>query len=252
MNPLYFGSAARRIFGLYEPASSTGTQLRAAVLCYPWGHEYLCAHRAMRQLTTRLTSVGFHTLRFDYFGTGDSGGEMTDADLKGWECDAAFAVDEIQEIVGQAKITLIGLRLGAVIAARLAAKRTDIIDALVLWDPVISGEEYLQQIGAAADKSSTPVDADGNIQLYGFPMTKGMIRDIRSIQPECLTSDTLGRVLTLVTERLPSHERYLQLRSRSEPNSIEFMADVRPWLEDTSHAGHLPVGALQRIVDWLE
>jgi pimeloyl-ACP methyl ester carboxylesterase len=186
MNPFYFGSTARRIFGLYEPASSAGTQLRCAVLCHPWGHEYLCAHRAMRQLSTRLTSVGFHTLRFDYFGTGDSGGEAADTDLTGWECDASFAVDEIQEIVGQAKITLIGLRLGAVVAARLAAKRSDIIDALVLWDPVIS-----------------------------------------------------------------SHERFARSGSRSKLNSIEFMSDVRPWLEDTSHAGHLPVGALQRIVDWL-
>ncbi len=250
MNPFYFGSTTRRLFGLYEPAGSTGTLLRGAVLCYPWGHEYLCAHRAMRQLTTRLTGVGFHTLRFDYFGTGDSAGEMTEVDLRGWEHDAAFAVDELQEIVGQAKITLIGLRLGAVIAARLAAKRTD-IDALVLWDPVISGGEYLQQIGAAADKKSTPVDADGNIELYGFPLTESMIRDIRSIQPECLVPEFVGRVLTLVTDRQPSHERFAQLGSRSEANSIEFMSDVRPWLEDTSHAGHLPVGALQRIVDWL-
>jgi pimeloyl-ACP methyl ester carboxylesterase len=251
MNPFYFGSTARRIFGLYEPASSAGTQPRCAVLCHPWGHEYLCAHRAMRQLSTRLTSVGFHTLRFDYFGTGDSGGEAADADLAGWECDASFAIDEIQEIVGQAKITLIGLRLGAVVAARLAAKRNDIIDALVLWDPVISGEEYLAQIGATESKDTTPVDEDGNMELYGFPLTEGMIRDIRSIQPECLIADPMGRVLSLVTERLPSHERFAQSGSRSKLNSIEFMSDVRPWLEDTSHAGHLPVGALQRIVDWL-
>jgi pimeloyl-ACP methyl ester carboxylesterase len=250
MNPFYFGSTARRLFGLYEPASTVETPLRGAVLCYPWGHEYLCAHRAMRQLTTRLTSAGFHTLRFDYFGSGDSGGDMTDTDLTGWECDAALAVDEIQEIVGHAKITLIGLRLGAVIAARLAAQRNDIIDKLVLWDPVISGKEYLQQIGAA-DRDSMPIDADGNMELYGFPLTEIMIRDISSIQPECLISDSMRRVLTLVTERLPSHERFAQLGSRSELHSIEFMSDVRPWIEDTTNTGHLPIGALQRIVDWL-
>ena len=251
MNPFYFGSATRRIFGLYEPARSSGSVLRGAVFCYPWGHEYLCAHRAIRQLATKLTNVGFHTLRFDYFGTGDSDGSTTDTDLEGWEYDAALAVDEIREIVGQAKITLVGLRLGAVIAARLAAKRSDIIDALVLWDPVISGGEYLQQIGAAAGQNSMPVDADGNIEIYGVPLTETMIRDIASIHPECFVPDSVERARILITERLPSHEWFARSGSRAEKISIEFMSDVRPWLEDTSNTGQLPVGVLQRIVDWL-
>ncbi len=165
--------------------------------------------------------------------------------------DAALAVDEIREIVGQAKITLVGLRLGAVIAARLAAKRSDIIDALVLWDPVISGGEYLQQIGAAAGQNSMPVDADGNIEIYGVPLTETMIRDIASIHPECFVPDSVERALILITERLPSHEWFARSGSRAEKISIEFMSDVRPWLEDTSNTGQLPVGVLQRIVDWL-
>ncbi len=93
-----------------EPAAPPlKPHLRGAVLCYPGDMSISAAYRAMRQLTTRLTSAGFHTLRFDYFGSGDSMAmTATDTDLTGWECDAALAVDEIQEIVGHAKITLIG------------------------------------------------------------------------------------------------------------------------------------------------
>ena len=67
------------------------------VLCYPWGSEYIHAHRALRQLATRLSMAGFHTLRFDYFGTGDSAGEMEDADLGVWEDDIETAIEELKK-----------------------------------------------------------------------------------------------------------------------------------------------------------
>ena len=127
MNPFFFGTAERRLFGIYEPAAVGTAGKRAAILCYPWGAEYLHAHRTLRQLALKLSSAGFHTLRFDFYGTGDSGGEPTDVDLAGWEADLETAIEELTEITGLSKVTLIGLRLGAVVAAecRGAAPQQD-------------------------------------------------------------------------------------------------------------------------------
>ena len=46
------------------------------MLCYPWGSEYIYAHRSLRLLAQRRAAAGIHTLRFDYFGTGDSDGDI--------------------------------------------------------------------------------------------------------------------------------------------------------------------------------
>ena len=98
MNPLYIGTRGRRLFGIHEPPAVKAGRARAAVLCYPWGSEYLFAHRTLRQLAVRLCGAGFHTLRFDFFGTGDSSGDMLDADLAGWEGDTESAVEGIKDI----------------------------------------------------------------------------------------------------------------------------------------------------------
>jgi pimeloyl-ACP methyl ester carboxylesterase len=141
VNPLYFGTRERRLFAVYEPAAVKGRRTRAAVLCYPWGAEYVYAHHTMRQLAVKLSTCGFHTLRFDYFGTGDSGGEDYEANPAAAAVDIESAIEGLQDIVGVARVALIGLRLGATLAARTAMRRKENIEALVLWDPIVLPED---------------------------------------------------------------------------------------------------------------
>ena len=72
-----------------------------------------------------LAARGVHSLRFDYFGTGDSAGETTEADLKGWCGDIETAIDELTHMTGCRRVILIGMRLGGTLAAEVAAKRPD-------------------------------------------------------------------------------------------------------------------------------
>jgi len=71
MNVFYFGAGERRLFGVYTPARHGGR--RGAVLCPPWGQEYLRAHRSIAQLANTLATAGVHVLRFDYSGTRSHG-----------------------------------------------------------------------------------------------------------------------------------------------------------------------------------
>ena len=261
MTPFYFGTSERRLFGIYEPAAYRATGKRVAVLCHPWGSEYLYAHRTMRQLAAKLSAAGFHTLRFDFFGTGDSGGDMVDADLSGWATDVELAIEEIKDIVGATQVTLIGLRLGAAVSINVATKLPRQIDALVLWDPVVSGEEYLRLLGDAARQhaerqqlaaasASQSNEKHRSIEILGFPLTQRMKHDIQSIELRASLSPPPSRTLLLVTERLPSHAG-LSSGSSSETLEVEFMSAVRPWVEDPTHIGMVPFGVIQRIVNWL-
>ena len=95
----YFGAQERRLLGIYEAARHARAN-RAVVLCHPWGAEYIHGYRAMRQLAKMLTANGIHTLRFDYFGTGDSAGSTTAGDLSGWETDIQSAIEELKDTTG--------------------------------------------------------------------------------------------------------------------------------------------------------
>jgi pimeloyl-ACP methyl ester carboxylesterase len=257
MNPFFFGTSNRRIFGIYEPAAPGASSKRAAIICYPWGSEYIYAHRAIRQLAIKLSAAGFHTLRFDFFGTGDSGGDLTDADLAGWETDVESAMEEIRDIAGISRITLFGMRLGANIAASVAVRHARKVDSLILWDPIVSGEEYLRQLGVGSQSTAEQlysIPTSGNaIEVQGFLLTIPLMRDLNAIELGNLIFPPPTRTLMLVTERLSSHERLLPTPTGQGTGSleIEFMTDTRPWNESSASDVRVPVGVIQRIVNWL-
>ena len=59
-----------------------------------WGNGHASTYRA---LVGALSEAGHDVLRFDYFGTGDSGGDTEDFSLEGAAGDSAVAVDEMCE-----------------------------------------------------------------------------------------------------------------------------------------------------------
>ena len=122
MTPFHFGSEQRRLFGIYEPALCKSGKKRAVLLCYPMGNEQIFAYRTFRQLAARLVGAGFHVLRFDYFGTGDSYGDTGEGDIASWCEDIETAIDELREMTAVAQVSLVGLRLGANLAVQVAAK----------------------------------------------------------------------------------------------------------------------------------
>ena len=258
MTPIYFGTGPRRLFGLYEVAR-TGKAHRAVVLCQPWGQEYLRAHRSIRRLANMLVATGWDTLRFDYFGTGDSAGDMTEADIAGWESDIESAIEEARDSSGVTRVALIGLRLGGSLAARVAARRKD-VDALVMWDPVVRGQDFLDDVRAleTAVLSAPPSVRDdangGGHEILGFPLTSSMAAQIRSIDLPGVADALPNRTLTLVSRTTGSHGDLIAALARqpTHPLAVELISSLPAWLEDRhTGAGAMPVNALQRVTEWL-
>jgi pimeloyl-ACP methyl ester carboxylesterase len=263
MNPFYFGSPDRRLFGIYEAARRSKAS-RAVVLCHPWGAEYIHAYRAMRQLAKMLTSNGIHTLRFDYFGTGDSAGDTTAYDLSGWATDIQSAIEELKATTGTKRVSLVGLRLGATLAANVAMRVGADINSLVLWDPVVSGLEYLAEIHNAATRRrwllrrsavARSVDQGGGHEIMGFSLTESVAAEIKLIDLVAQAPALPQRTLVVASQRLGSHacfQRALDLRPARL--AIEHIDCPPGWIEWPGHhplAGTVPVKVLQRIVEWL-
>ena len=222
------------------------------MLCHPWGAEYIHAYRAMRQLAKMLAANGIHTLRFDYFGTGDSAGSTTAGDLGGWQTDIQSAIEELKDTTGAARVSLVGLRLGATLAANVAARAGSAVNSLVLWDPVVSGAEYLAELFHASRRgwlrlkspATLPAEEGGGHEIMGFPLTELMAKDVRLLDLAALAPALPQRTLVVVSQRVASHGRLQRaLDHRPTPLAIEDFDSPPGWVEWPMHhplAGTVP------------
>lgn len=115
----------------------------AAVMADPFAEEKKCAHRVMAETAEALAEAGITVLRFDYGGTGDSEGEFPDQTLAEWEQDLVVAGEWARRELAPSALALVGVRLGAVLAARAASALRP--DVLVLIAPVTDGKAYWQE-----------------------------------------------------------------------------------------------------------
>jgi predicted alpha/beta hydrolase len=146
MKPLFFGDAKRQLFGVFQPAEDDAPQRDVAVvLSYPGMPEYNMSHWSFRRLAGLLSRQGFPSFRFDYYGTGDSSGCAEAGDLTQWVEDIGTAAVEARDLSGAREISLVGMRLGAALAATAVAQGLVARD-LVLWDPVVCGASYLHEL----------------------------------------------------------------------------------------------------------
>jgi uncharacterized protein len=196
LNPIRFGYSGRQLFGLYqEPASSLNG---CVVFCNPFGQEAIRSHRLFKVVADRVCRNGYAVLRFDYYGTGDSAGGDEEATLKGFVADLFTAHDEIVRRSGSADVSWVGLRLGATVAVRAAAELTAPLSRLVLWEPVIDGPRYLDELARAhsfameeAFGARCLIDQDLRALLaaeapneaLGFPITSTLRAEIEAIAP---------------------------------------------------------------------
>lgn len=144
MNAFYFGPKEAPLFGMYTPPRVSVARAASVLICPPVGLEYMRTHYAIRLLANQLADAGLHVLRFDYHGTGDSSGDIGTGQFAVWAEDVRIAVRELAEISDVEIPVIVGLRLGAVLAIEALAMGPIKAQALVLWDPVVSGGQYLE------------------------------------------------------------------------------------------------------------
>lgn len=255
MNPIYFGTAPRSLFGVYHPPKAAQARGTGVVLCYPFGQEYMRAHRAFRQMALLLTKAGFHVLRFDYFGTGDSSGETSEVSFAQWVADANAAADELKEAAEIKRVAFVGLRLGAAVAAVAASTRDD-VDQVVLWDPAVRGADYLAEIledrTDSVGNSRNSALADGTAGVMGFPVTAAMRSDLAALDLRTVAAPAgSGRLI------VASHERkeYRELGETKVAGATvrySLVPSEGSWNEVDDYGGALiPVFLIQAIVSHL-
>jgi len=117
-------------------------------------------HKSRRVVSSQareLAAAGYRVMLLDLTGCGDSGGDFSDASWQVWLQDARFAVRTLADM-GQGPLVLWGLRLGALLACEVSQHRPD-ISRLVLWQPVLNGEQQVDQFLRLRTAASAVTDS---------------------------------------------------------------------------------------------
>jgi alpha-beta hydrolase superfamily lysophospholipase len=179
--PMYLDAGRAPFFGWYHAADAALARDCVAVLCGPIGYEYTRVHRTLRHLADRLARRGIPALRFDYHGVGDSSGSDLDPNrLATWQSNIRGAIARARELSGRSRVCLVGIRLGASLAALVAAETP--VDSLVLWNPVATGRAYVREMLAiAAAGTEESAFTDGAIEAGGFVMSAQTAAEVKAL-----------------------------------------------------------------------
>jgi pimeloyl-ACP methyl ester carboxylesterase len=244
---VWFGGAVRPLFGWFE-APDEGEAKGGVVLCPPFGVEIASSSPALRELSRRLVAAGFATLRFDYDGTGDSSGLDDDPDrVAAWKSSIRHGVEFIRS-TGCERVAVVGLRLGATLAADELGG--DPVDAVVLWDPCPTGRSFMRQqtmLRKLIDRGH--VLDDGTVEGPGLVLSPETVGDLGSLRLE--EHGQIAKRVLLLTRTLrplPSDVRRSWDRPGVESREIEgqeSLVDVEP------ARAVVPDGTLDTVVTWL-
>jgi len=206
----------------------TNTTPKGGILyLHPFAEEMHKSRRMAALQARHFAAEGYAVLQVDLTGCGDSACDFGDATWEIWLADARHAHAWLSANTA-GPIILWGLRTGASLAVELSSALSG-IQRLILWQPVVNGEQYLNQflrIKLASEmlsgnqaQSGTKVlraklEAGESFEVGGYMLGAAMARDLACLK----------------------------------------LADTPPpcpvvWLEVGAEDGDLPTPASQRIVD---
>ncbi|OYW74523.1 MAG: hypothetical protein B7Z37_17440 [Verrucomicrobia bacterium 12-59-8] len=246
----YFDSGGRSLFAWLHRSAGTVAD-HGVLICPPLGHEQVHSHRALRHLADRLAAEGFAVVRLDYYGTGDSDGTEYDPQLLAtWQVNVNDAVEWLRSSAGCGKISLVGLRLGATLAALYAEKHE--VESLVLWSPIVKGRRYVRELTALSQTAQLAAGGDSaGIEAMGFVYAKETVGELAQID---LLSRTVRceRVLIAANANAAGDSSLLDHLSKQGvvaelmalPGYEEMMAEP--------HETKVPHEALRSIAGWMK
>jgi pimeloyl-ACP methyl ester carboxylesterase len=260
VEPFYFGSPDRPLFGCYHAPHPTASRDCGVVLSYPTGKEYIRFHRACRQLARQICSVGFPVLRFDYYGCGDSSGDFEEGRIHLWLADLSTAIGELRRRAVVNELCLVGLRLGGTLAMAAGAERGD-VDGMVLWDPVVSGRAYTAELRAAhrARLWKTHVRPrrraphEDQTELLGFPFSDALLGDLEDLDSTTIQRKPADHILVIESNGTASQRPLVEHLQRLDV-LVEYQILLQPafWERQADFGRVLvPQPILQAMVRWV-
>ena len=133
-----------RRFCLFHAVSESSKCRGAVLFIAPFGEEMNKSRRMLALLAKNLAQHGVAVLILDLYGCGDSDGEFKDASWMQWKDDLDKAFSWLRHHC-DAPISLLGVRVGGLLALDFMRDSAHQVNQLILWQPVLSGRQFMTQ-----------------------------------------------------------------------------------------------------------
>lgn len=157
VEPAFVGDTYPAFAVHYRPAGIP----RAHIIYLPPFAEEMNRCRAIVAEQARwFAQSGFSCATVDFYGTGESFGELRDATIPIWHHNISDLITSLTD-QSDVPVYLWGCRLGALIAMDYLQSRTKTCQKLLLWQPVVSGKLFVtqmlrQRIAALMERGAPP------------------------------------------------------------------------------------------------
>jgi exosortase A-associated hydrolase 2 len=264
--PLFFPGPHSQLFGILHDAAAAPARV-PLVFCHPFAEEKLWAHRVFVTFARELARLGHPVLRFDYMGNGDSDGSFSASSVDTAVADIDAAVAWTKQRTGAARVGLLGLRLGATFASRVADARSD-IGPLVMWAPIADAGRYVQeqlrinlttqlavfkQIRADRDALVASLRRGETVSLDGYEMGLPMYEQLSALRIADQPHAFAGRCLIVQVERsdtAPLSKELDLLRARYADATLA-MAQEDPFWKEIDRFYHRADNLFAATLPWL-
>lgn len=144
VEPFFLDTPSGRLFAVHHRPKAD-VPCRGQVLVAPGFNEELNRCRSMVTLQAQaFAALGIGTLAVDLLGTGDSEGDYRDGRWQTWIDNLQAGLDWLSGQPGDQR-AILGIRMGALLAADLLQRQGNPQLGLVAWQPVVDGKQHFTQ-----------------------------------------------------------------------------------------------------------
>ena len=218
---------------LHLPEGAKG-RVPGVVLCHGLTGQRMESSFLFVGMSRRLESAGIASLRFDFYGSGESDGEFHQMTVTGERADAEAALDwfKARRQIDASRVGLLGLSMGGYVAACLLGVRSD-VKAAVLWSA--AGNTRERWIARFSEAQRLRLERQGWLDLSGLRLSRAFFDDLENNRPYELIARYGGPVLVVhgtKDETVPLQEAQEYVRAlKSRPSG----ATEALFIEDAGH-----------------
>lgn len=206
--PRFLGEEGQKFFTLqflcYEKPKAH------IVFVPPFGEEMNRCRALVATQARSFARSGYSCVLIDFFGTGDSQGQLRNASLPIWKSNIQVTVDALQS-ESPAPLILWGLRLGGLLALDYAASSTLSPRDIILWQPVNSPSVYItqvlrQRVASLMVRDLPPettkeirqrLAAGEDVEVSGYTLAGALVEQIESIDVSAMQGLCAGTIYWL-------------------------------------------------------
>lgn len=228
MLPRFIGEASARYFTTQFSSAETKAHI---VFIPPFGEEMNRCRSLVASQARSFAAAGYACTLIDFYGTGDSQGELSESSLGIWYDNISRTIEFLKQELDQ-PVILWGLRLGGLLALDYAAKNPGSIQDIILWQPVNAAKVYVtqmlrQRVASLMVRDLPPettkeirqrLDDGEMVEIAGYIVGGVLINDIEAIDVESMSNICSGKIFWL--EHVTGAGKEIGVASRRAVDSL--------------------------------